>query len=263
MSSHKTQVDPDVAEKLLAFRGRIATTAEEIVFKIFPAKILELQAWVEETNDVASDLHISQASSSTDTTIYPAPAVVVNDERSPKKRKRTTSATDAHSNGGEARADANPSNYVVYSQLIHANAHVRKVHLELKKEFEELIDLCDKVKLWVNLTMPKIEDGDNFGVQIQEEALNELHRAQESGYNLRDACRTHHLTRAKIAAKLIKYPNIEDYALALQDHDEKQLFMARQHLIDLRNVYAILTDILHKNIQKIRAPKGNNSASMY
>ena len=40
--------------------------------------------------------------------------------------------------------------------------------------------------------------------------------------------------------------------MALQEHDEKQLYVARQNLIDLRNMYAILTDIVHKNITKVR-----------
>lgn len=41
--------------------------------------------------------------------------------------------------------------------------------------------------------------------------------------------------------------------LSLKEHDEKQLFYARQHLIDLRNVYAVLTDLIHKNISKVIA----------
>lgn len=45
------------------------------------------------------------------------------------------------------------------------------------------------------------------------EVLSELHRSQESGYNLRDESREGHLDRAKICSKLIKYPNIEDYAV--------------------------------------------------
>jgi len=105
--------------------------------------------------------------------------------------------------------------------------------------------------------------GDNFGVQIQEEVLGELHRAQESAYNIRDAPRQDYIARAKICSKLIKYPNIEDYKLALIEHDNKQLYLARQHLCDLRNVYAVLTDLIHKNISKIRAPKANNSVGLY
>lgn len=101
-------------------------------------------------------------------------------------------------------------------------------------------------------------------MQIQEEVLNELSRAQESAYNLRDVARAQHSIRAKLCAKLIKYPNVEDYTvglpypcsyvficdaslqIALRDHDEKQLYMARQHMYDMRNVYAILFDILQK-----------------
>ena len=40
--------------------------------------------------------------------------------------------------------------------------------------------------------------------------------------------------------------------LALKEHDEKQLYVARQNLYDLRSIYAILTDILHKNMDKVR-----------
>jgi len=113
------------------------------------------------------------------------------------------------------------------------------------------------------LTIDFDYSGDNFGVSIQEEALSELHRSQESAYNLRDSARTDHLTRANICTKLIKYPHVEDYVHALKEHDEKQLYLARQHLIDLRNIYAVITDILHKNINKIRAPKANNGVGLY
>ena len=39
--------------------------------------------------------------------------------------------------------------------------------------------------------------------------------------------------------------------LALKEHDEKQLYLARQHLFDIRNVYAVSTDIIQKNIVKV------------
>ena len=52
-----------------------------------------------------------------------------------------------------------------------------------------------------------------FFILLLVEVLTELHRAQESAYNLRDAARQDYLARAKICSKLIKYPNIEDYAV--------------------------------------------------
>ena len=41
--------------------------------------------------------------------------------------------------------------------------------------------------------------------------------------------------------------------LALREHDAKQLYMARQHLLDIKNIYSVLTDVIHKNIQKVSA----------
>jgi len=67
----------------------------------------------------------------------------------------------------------------------------------------------------VTIPDPEAYSGDNFGVQIQEEVLNELSRAQESAYNLRDVARAQHFVRAKLCAKLIKYPNVEDYVVRL------------------------------------------------
>jgi len=224
-----------------------------VVFDVFPAKVLELQKLILETSSPASPFDVSHVATFTDTTVYPSSTSSSNEPDSKKRRLSIDGTSKPSNDSGGAR----------YAQQVIANHHLTRVHQEIKKQCEDLTSSCDKVKLWVNLSMPRIEDGDNFGVQVQEECLNELHRSQECSLTFRDSARTHFLARAKIASKLIKYPNIEDYALALREHDEKQLFMARQHLHDLRNIYAVLTDMLHKNIAKLRAPKGNNSSALY
>jgi proteasome activator subunit 3 (PA28 gamma) len=248
-------IDANVARKFDEFKQVVTATAEDIIFRIFPLKIFELTKLIESTSTPESPFHISHASSSTDATVYPAPCSSVSDEPEAKKRKR---------NGdGSTTPTTNDTQHARYPSLILANKHMSRAHQDVKKECEQLAELCDKVKLWVNLTMPKIEDGDNFGVSIQEEALSELLRSQESAYNLRDSTRLDYLNRAKICSKIIKYPHLEDYTLALKEHDEKQLYLARQHLVDIRNIYAVITDILHKNINKIRAPKANNGVGLY
>ncbi|KII94162.1 hypothetical protein PLICRDRAFT_50144 [Plicaturopsis crispa FD-325 SS-3] len=253
-----TAVDKETAKKLDAFRLKVAETAEDVVFRVFPNKVRQLQALIESTADKSSPFHVSHASSFTDVTIYPAPTPPTpSDEPDAKKRKRTT---DSNGVAPGATTPVNDTRHATYPNLVRANAHTTKVHEKVTAECEELAELCDKIKLWINLTMP---NGDNFGVQIQEEVLTELHRSQETAYNLRDSARQDHLNRAKICSKLIKYPHVEDYALALKEHDRKQLYSSRQHLVDIRNIYAIVTDILHKNITKIRAPKANNSVGLY
>ncbi|CAE6418692.1 unnamed protein product [Rhizoctonia solani] len=254
--SSSTAVDPAVAEQLKVFHDGVSKRAEDIVFKTFPQKILTINQKIEQCSGGDSPLHSSGTESTTDATVHPPPA----ESEPPTKKRRHENGDSVVVGAATEVAEGGPR----FVGRMVANHKLRTLHEDLKKEYMELVDLCDKVKLWVNLTMPKIEDGDNFGVQIQEEVLNELHRAQDSGYNLRDAVsKSHHINRAKICSKILKYPHIEDYGIALREHDEKQFYMALRNLIDLRNIYAVLTDVIHKNFQKIRAPKGNNGAAMY
>ncbi|KAH9937379.1 proteasome activator pa28 REG alpha beta subunit [Fomitopsis serialis] len=258
--SGKSSMDKETTKKIEEFQSAASVVAENVVFRIFPCKILEIQQLIDSTNDSSSQFHTSHAATSTNPTVYPPPNST---EEGPDVKKRKLHSSDANGVVSMGLTAANDIHHAVYPNLVKSNQHIDNVHTVVKRECEQLADLCDKVKLWVNLSMPKIEDGDNFGVQIQEEVLTELHRSQESAFNIRDAGRLDHLNRAKICSKIVKYPHIEDYTLALKEHDEKQLYVARQNLHDLRNVYAILTDILHKNIAKIRSPKGNNTSGMY
>ncbi|EMD41836.1 hypothetical protein CERSUDRAFT_120763 [Gelatoporia subvermispora B] len=260
--SDKMKMGSEITKKLEEFHKTSAVVAQEVIFVTWPAKILELQALIDSTIHPSSPFHPSHAANFTDTTVYPPPSYLADSEGSETKKRKLDS--DESVNGVTSGVSAtNDTRNARYPNLMHANKHIVKVHELMKRECEQLAELIDKVKLWVNLSMPKIEDGDNFGVQIQEEVLNELHRSQESAYNLRDAARQNFANRAKICSKIIKYPHIEDYILALKEHDEKQLYVSRQNLHDLRNVYAILTDILHKNITKIRSPKDSTRQFMW
>ncbi|KAI0714975.1 proteasome activator pa28 REG alpha/beta subunit [Earliella scabrosa] len=253
--SRKLTMDKETKKDLDNYRERAAVAAEEVVFKTFPQKV-EIQKLIDSTYDASSPFHISNAHRATDVTVYPTPTPA----SEPESKKRKLDTGDAVNGITTSNATvANDARHAKHPGLMLSNKHTVAIHEQLKRECEILAELC----LWINLSMPKIEDGDNFGVQIQEDVLSELHRSQESAFNLRDAARQDYLTRAKICSKIMKYPYLEDYTLALKEHDEKQLYVARQNLYDLRSIYAILTDILHKNIEKIRSPKGNNATSMY
>lgn len=250
----KRELSADVAAKLRAFQEGIAEEAERIVWETFPQKVLDLQSLVTTIATTPKHpLHASHFSRSAVVTTASLPSSSTAPAHS-KKRKLE--------NGGEANGEAHEGK-VKYLESVPENELVTKEMEAIRTEFEELITLVDKVKLWVNMMMPKVEDGDNFGVEVQEQVLAELHRAQDAGYNLIDGLKNYHMNRAKICSKLIKYPNLPDYAEALRRHDEKAFFAIRQNLVDLRSIYCVLMDILHKNIQKIRAPKGNNREALY
>ncbi|KAF7303275.1 PA28-beta domain-containing protein [Mycena kentingensis (nom. inval.)] len=248
-------MDAALTASLEDFKKTATQLGEEVAFKHFPQKLLELQKLIESTKDPKSPYHPEHIGTLTDATVYPPPPPPTQNGKTSKKRKLE--------DGAELSNTVSDTQHARYPETVYANKHLPQLHSVLKKECEDLIALTDKVKLWISLTMPKIEGGDNFGVQIQEEVVSELARSQESAVNLRDSARNDYLARAKICAKLIKYPNIEDYALALKEHDDNQFYLARQHLTDLRNLYAVLTDLIHKNIAKIRAPKGNGGMGLY
>ncbi|KIK70769.1 hypothetical protein GYMLUDRAFT_32819 [Collybiopsis luxurians FD-317 M1] len=253
-------MEQGLSAQLEQFTLDVRKAGEEVVFVTFPNKTLELHQLILSSSSPGSSFHTAN-SANTDATVYPPPLNSTDTGVPSKKRKTSSDSTD---NTETPLGDTqNDSQNARFSNLVLENKHVKYLHSVIKKECEDLAASIDKVKLWVMLSIPKIEDGDNFGVGVQEEILNELHRAQECAYNLRDSARQSHLARAKICSKLIKYPFIEDYSSALREHDDKQIYSARHQLYDIRNLYATLTDITQKNVAKIRAPRSDNSSGLY
>ena len=100
--------------------------------------------------------------------------------------------------------------------------------------------------------IPRIEDGNNFGVSIQENILFDLkawHYCVESFY---DQISRYFPDRAKLVIKAAKYPNLDDYRQNIKEIDEKQFFLLRGTLIQVHNHYASLQDRISKNLEKIR-----------
>jgi hypothetical protein len=56
--------------------------------------------------------------------------------------------------------------------------------------------------------VPKIEDGNNFGVAVQEEVLSELGRCEDFNVQSLSISTKYYLTRAKILAKVSSIESI-------------------------------------------------------
>jgi len=72
----------------------------------------------------------------------------------------------------------------------------------LKREVLDLIEDAGTVKVWIQLNIPRIEDGNNFGVSIQEETVAELSRAEDAGFSVLESMTKYFLTRAKIVSRV-------------------------------------------------------------
>ena len=73
-----------------------------------------------------------------------------------------------------------------------------------------------------------------------------------------EAIAKYHITRAKLICKCHKYPGILDYQGAVCELDQKEYVNMRLTLLDLRNNYAILYDLITKNLEKIKNPRNED-----
>jgi proteasome activator subunit 3 (PA28 gamma) len=134
----------------------------------------------------------------------------------------------------------------------------------MKPEIKDVIQACELIKMWISLLIPRIEDGNNFGVGIQEEVLNEVHRIQTESVNYLDAISRYFITRAKIISKVAKYPYVDDYNRAVKEVDEKEYLNVQFSINEIRSHYMLILDVVSKNYEKIKKPRSsNNLESMY
>ena len=79
---------------------------------------------------------------------------------------------------------------------------------------------------------------------MQEEVVQEFGRAEENAFNALDTISKYYLQRAKLITKRNKYPMLEDYARCIRETDEKVYITMRLSMMDLRNNYCLLRDML-------------------
>ncbi|CRG96624.1 subunit of proteaseome activator complex, putative [Plasmodium gallinaceum] len=148
---------------------------------------------------------------------------------------------------------------VLYTHYVPSHKQIYAELEKIKAYASELIEVIGNIKLWIQLNVPRIEDGNNFGVGIQEEAIQELARVEESAFNLYDAIVKYYMERAKLSTKVIKYPNVYDYQEAIRELDEKEWIHIKITIIDMRNNYIMLYDLLYKNWEKVVKPKNEDA----
>lgn len=73
-----------------------------------------------------------------------------------------------------------------------------------------------QLKMWISFMIPKIEDGNNFGVSIQEDTLAEIQSVESEAAAFFDQISRYFISRAKIVSKVAKYPHIDDYRRAVR-----------------------------------------------
>jgi len=220
----------------------IKTKSEDLIKTIFPQKITELNAILE-----------SEQFS------YEAQKTILNNSLN-IPLPNSGGAGDA---GGQVLVPVRfglslpPSGPVTCNPVVATQINVVKPYIR------HLVEHANLLKMWVTFLIPKIEDGNNFGVSIQEEILHEIMIVEKEAESFQQSIANYLVIRGKTISKVMKYPQLNDYRQVVTELDEKEFVTLRMILSEIRNRYATMYDLIGKNWEKIIRPRNSNADSLY
>jgi len=146
---------------------------------------------------------------------------------------------------------------------VHSNSNITRLIDIVKPHIRELVEDSNLLKMWITFLIPKIEDGNNFGVSIQEDTLGEIRTVEAEAAAFYEQISRYYMGRGKVISKVSKYPHVEDYRKLITELDEKEFLSLRIVVSEVRNHYAALYDLITKNMEKIVRPRTSNAENLY
>lgn len=243
--------------QLEAYKKKLLAEAERLVLEEFPKKVIEFNNLLE-SGQFSYD-RLPELLPDTDLNI-PCPI-------------HTNDSLDVVQNDGVVKKRKKPNDddpcvfgtpvYGFVNGMVKCNEKLAELTGIARPMLRDAVEDVNKVKMWILFLIPRIEDGNNFGVSIQEEALNEVRTVEGEAASFLDQMSRYFVSRARLVTKVAKYPHVEDYRRAILDMDEKQFINIRLVLTEMRNHFATLHDMITKNLEKIKTPRSNNAEHMY
>ncbi|PWS23022.1 hypothetical protein DKP78_15340, partial [Enterococcus faecium] len=132
-----------------------------------------------------------------------------------------------------------------------------------KPQIQILKEKLNTVSMWVQLQIPRIEDGNNFGVAVQEKVFELLTNTRTKIEGFQTQISKYYSERGDAVAKASKQAHVGDYRQLVHELDQYQYCELRIVVLEIRNTYAVLYDIINKNYDKIKKPRGDSKALIY
>lgn len=235
------------------FKDSVKMKGETLILSEIPKKIVQLNEliklpeWKEENlANFHQDINIP----------IPEPVIVNNCSPTLTKKRKLDIEVDGNAADGTKV-------FTFTAGVASSNKKLFKLMNVLKPIIKQLVEDSNVLKMWISFMIPKIEDGNNFGVAVQEETLGEIQTVETDAAAFFDQISRYYVTRAKLVSKVAKYPHIEDYRRAVEELDEKQYLGLWLVLREIRNHYSTLHDVVTKNLEKLKKPRNSNAESLY
>lgn len=239
-------------EELDQFKEKTKKEAEKLVRDTFPQTVLELNKLLE-----SEDFKIDRIDRIHEEVNIPSPGGVKHNDLSGEHTTKKRKLEDVENDISGSKMTVLPTGPVC------CNIRLLEMIDVVKPRIRTLVDNANTIKMWITYMIPRIEDGNNFGVSIQEDTLAEARQVESDAATYLDQISRYFITRGKIVSKIAKYPQIDDYRRTIVELDEKEFISLRLVICELRNHYASLHDIITKNLDKIKKPRSSNTHNMY
>ncbi|XP_059900406.1 proteasome activator complex subunit 2 [Gadus macrocephalus] len=231
------------AVKVDNFRQSLYAEAENLFCNHIPTKIVQLDSLLKE--DVLSITDMTSIHAPLDIPIPEAPT--------PEEEEMETDNEDEKKKKKKAPKCG----------FIKGNEKITLLLDRLKPEIVSFRETIITVSCWIQHLIPKIEDGNDFGVAIQEKILERLTAVKTKVDTFQTNINKYFSERGDAVAKASKETHVMDYRSMVHDRDEAIYAEIRVIILDIRGFYAELYDIISKNAEKVTNPKGEEMSSMY
>ncbi|XP_071341885.1 proteasome activator complex subunit 1 isoform X3 [Trachinotus anak] len=188
----------------------------------------------------------------------PIPDPAKEEAKRKKKEEKEAKEGKKDKDGDKEEEDAGPP-----CGPICINERVESLLQEVKPQIQTLKEKLNTVSMWVQLQIPKIEDGNNFGVAVQEKVFELLTNTRTKIEGFQTQISKYYSERGDAVAKASKQAHVGDYRQLVHELDQYQYCELRLVVLDIRNTYAVLFDIINKNYDKIKKPRGDGKALIY
>ncbi|XP_066538880.1 proteasome activator complex subunit 1 isoform X2 [Hoplias malabaricus] len=244
-------MSPASKKEVDGFTKKVIKEAEQLVSAFFPQMTSEMEGLLQ-ASLTFEDLSALRAP--LDIPIPdPAKEELKRKKKSEKERKEGKKDSD-----GDKDEDEGPP-----CGPIACNEKVESLIKEIKPHIQTLKENLNTVSMWVQLQIPRIEDGNNFGVAVQEKVFELLTNTRTKIEGFQTQITKYYSERGDAVAKASKQPHVGDFRQLVYELDQHQYCELRIVVLEIRNTYALLFDVINKNFDKIKKPRGDCKALIY
>ncbi|KAF5903926.1 proteasome activator complex subunit 1, partial [Clarias magur] len=217
-------MSPASKKEVDGFTKKLTREAEQLVSTFFPQKIAEMDNLLQ-ASLALEDLSVLRAP--LDIPI-PDPAK----EELKRKKKEEKSAKDGKKSDDKEDEEAGPP-----CGPIASNEKVESLIKEIKPHIQTLKEKLNTVSMWVQLQIPRIEDGNNFGVAVQEKVFELMTNTRTKIEGFQTQITKYYSERGDAVAKASKQPHVGDYRQLVHELDLHQYCELRIVVLEIRNTY--------------------------